>query len=189
MYLVVGLGNPGNEYKMTRHNIGFEAIDYMGVKNGVKINKLKFKGVFGQTNIKGEKVIFLKPQTYMNLSGDSIVEFCNFYKIPYENVIVISDDTALERGRIRIRQKGGAGGHNGLKSIIYRLKTENFPRIRIGIGSASNENMDMVDFVIGRFTKDEIPVLENAIIKASEAVIDIIENGVGYAMNKHNSKT
>ncbi len=188
MYLVVGLGNPGNEYRMTRHNIGFEAIDYIAVKNRVKINKLKFKGVYGQATIKGEKVIFLKPQTYMNLSGDSIVEFCNFFKIPYENVIVISDDMSLERGRIRIRTKGGAGGHNGLKSIIYRLKTENFPRIRIGIGSAANENMDMVDFVIGRFTKDEIPVLEGAIIKTSDAVIDIIENGIDYAMNKHNTK-
>ena len=188
MYLVVGLGNPGNEYRMTRHNIGFEAIDYIAVKNRVKINKLKFKGVYGQTNIKGEKVIFLKPQTYMNLSGDSIVEFCNFFKIPPENVIVILDDMSLERGRIRIRTKGGAGGHNGLKSIIQRLKTEEFARIRIGIGSAANENMDMVDFVIGRFTKDEIPVLEKAIIKTSDAVIDIIENGIDYAMNKHNTK-
>lgn len=189
MYLVVGLGNPGNEYKMTRHNIGFETIDYIAVKNRVNVNKLKFKGIYGETNIGGEKVILLKPQTYMNLSGDSIVEFCNFFKIPAQNVIVISDDTALERGRIRIRQRGGAGGHNGLKSIINRLKTEEFPRIRIGIGSAANENMDMVDFVIGRFTKDEIPVLETAIIKASEAVIDIIENDIGYAMNKHNTKT
>lgn len=188
MYLVVGLGNPGNEYRMTRHNIGFETIDYIAVKNGVKINKLKFKGVYGESNIKGEKVIFLKPQTYMNLSGDSIIEFCDFYKIPFENVIVISDDTALERGRIRIRQKGGAGGHNGLKSVIYRLKTEKFPRIRIGIGSALNENMDMVDFVIGRFTKDEIPVLEGAIIKTADAVMDIIENGIDYAMNKYNTK-
>ncbi len=188
MYLVVGLGNPGNEYRMTRHNIGFEAIDYIAVKNGVNINKLKFKGIYGEKNIKGEKVIFLKPQTYMNLSGDSIIEFCNFFKIPYENVIVISDDMSLERGRIRIRTKGGAGGHNGLKSIINRLKTEEFGRIRIGIGSAANENMDMVNFVIGRFTKDEIPVLEKAIIKTADAVIDIIENGIDYAMNKHNTK-
>lgn len=188
MYLIAGLGNPGNEYRMTRHNIGFETLDYMSVQNDFKINKLKFKGLFGEMNRKGEKIIFLKPQTYMNLSGDSIIEFVNFYKIPPENVIVISDDTAMERGRIRIRAKGGAGGHNGLKSIIYQLKTENFPRIKIGIGSAANANMEMTDFVLGRFDKDEIPVLENAIIKASKAVFDIIDNGVDYTMNKYNSK-
>lgn len=188
MYLVAGLGNPGNEYRMTRHNIGFETIDYIAGQNGVKINKLKFKGVFGELNYKGEKIILLKPQTYMNLSGDSIIEFANFYKIPAENIIIISDDTSLERGRIRLRQRGGAGGHNGLKSVIFQLKTENFPRIKIGIGSAANENMELTDFVLGRFTKDEIPVLESAILKASNAVFDIITNGIDYAMNKHNSK-
>lgn len=188
MYLVVGLGNPGSEFRMTRHNIGFEAVDYIAVKNGVKINKLKFKGMYGETRIKGEKVIFLKPQTYMNLSGDSISEYCEFFKIPPQNVIVVVDDMSLERGRLRIRTRGGAGGHNGLKSIIYKLQTEEFIRIRIGIGSASNANMDMVNFVIGKFKREEVPVVEKAIIKASEAIIDIVENGVDYAMNKYNTK-
>lgn len=188
MYLVVGLGNPGNEYKMTRHNIGFEIIDYIAAQKGVKVNKLKFKGIYGEINIQKEKIILLKPQTYMNLSGDSVVEFCNFFKIKPENVIVISDDTALERGRIRIRPKGGAGGHNGLKSIIFQLKTEEFPRIKVGIGAAANSNMEMTDYVLGRFSKDEIPVLENAIIKTSNAVFDIIDNGIDYSMNKYNSK-
>ena len=188
MYLVVGLGNPGNEYKMTRHNIGFEVIDYIAAQKGVKVNKLKFKGIYGELNILGEKVILVKPQTYMNLSGSCVVEFCNFYKIPPENVIVINDDTSLERGRIRIRQKGGAGGHNGLKSIISNLRTEVFPRIKVGIGSAANANMELTDFVLGKFTKDEIPILENAIIKTSKAVFDIIEKGMDYAMNQNNNK-
>ena len=136
----------------------------------------------------GQDLWLVKPQTYMNLSGDSVIEFVNFYKIPIQNVIVISDDTALERGRIRIRAKGGAGGHNGLKSIIYQLRSEDFVRIRMGIGSAANENTELADFVLGRFNKDEIPVLENAIIKTSDAVFDIIDNGVDYTMNKYNSK-
>ena len=188
MYLIVGLGNPGNEYRMTRHNIGFETIDYITAQNNVKVNKLKFKGISGELNYRGEKLIFLKPQTYMNLSGDSVIEFSNFYKIPPENIIIISDDTSLERGAIRIRARGGAGGHNGLKSIIYQLKTENFARIRVGIGSAVNANMELTDFVLGRFTKDEIPVLENAIAKASKAVFDIIDNGIDHAMNLYNCK-
>ena len=188
MYLVVGLGNPGNEYKMTRHNIGFELIDYMTAQKGVSVQKLKFKGLSGEMAYKGDKIIFLKPQTYMNLSGDSVVEYCNFYKIPPQNVIVISDDTALERGRMRIRSKGGAGGHNGLKSIIYRLQSEEFIRVRIGIGSAANENIELTDFVLQRFAKDEIPILERTMIKASDAIFDIIENGVDHAMNNYNIK-
>lgn len=188
MYLIAGLGNPGNEYRMTRHNIGFETIDYITAQHNVKVNKLKFKGLYGELNYKGKKIIFLKPQTYMNLSGNSVIEFANFYKIPPENIIIISDDTSLERGRIRLRSHGGAGGHNGLKSIIFQLKTENFPRIKIGIGSAVNANMELTDFVLGRFTKDEIPVLENAMIKASKAVFDIIDNDIDHAMNLYNVK-
>lgn len=188
MYLIVGLGNPGTEYRMTRHNIGFETLDYIAAQHDFKINKIKFKGMYGDIVYNGEHLIFLKPQTYMNLSGSSVIEFCNFYKIPPENVIVISDDTTLERGRIRLRPKGGPGGHNGLKSIIHHLQTEEFPRIKVGIGSASNAGMELTDFVLGRFTKDEIPVLESAIIRASNAVFDIIDNGVDYAMNANNNK-
>ena len=188
MYLVAGLGNPGKQYDMTRHNIGFEVIDYMAEKLDVKVNKLKFKALYGETKIGMEKVLLVKPQTYMNLSGDSIRDFCNFYKIPPENVIIINDDIAIEAGRLRVRSKGSAGGHNGLKSIIYQLNSDNFPRIRVGVGAPKHEDYDLADFVLGRFSKEEIPVLEESIIKASKAVEEIIKNNIDSAMNKFNSK-
>ena len=188
MYIIAGLGNPGREYDMTRHNIGFEVIDYIAEKLNVKVNKLKFKALYGETKIGQEKVYLIKPQTYMNLSGDSIREFCSFYKIPPENVIIISDDISLSAGRIRIRPKGSAGGHNGLKSIIYQLNSDNFPRIRIGVGAPGHKDYDLADFVLGRFTKDEIPVLEEAIINASKAAEEIIKSGIDRAMNRYNSK-
>ena len=186
MYVVVGLGNPGNEYRMTRHNIGFEVIDYMAASMSVKINKIKFKAVYGECNIAGEKVVLLKPQTYMNLSGNSVREICEYYKIMPENVIVICDDIALETGKIRIRAKGGAGGHNGLKSIIYNLRSEEFVRIRMGVGAPKTDEWDLADFVLGKFGKNDIPVMETAITRAMSAVSDIIKEDVGYAMNKYN---
>lgn len=186
MYIVVGLGNPGKQYDMTRHNIGFETIDYMADKYNKKINKIKFKGVFGECNLSGEKVILLKPQTYMNLSGESVREICAFYKVPAENVIVICDDISLETGKLRIRAKGSAGGHNGLKSIIYNLQSEEFVRIRMGVGAPANEGWDLADFVLSRFSKDDIPVMETAIKRATDAVFDIINKDVSYAMNKYN---
>lgn len=186
MYLVAGLGNPGSQYDMTRHNIGFATIDYIANENNINIKKLKFKALYGELNLKGEKVLFVKPQTYMNLSGESIREFCTFYKIPPENVIILCDDISIEPGKIRIRRKGSAGGHNGLKSIIYQLTSEDFVRIRIGVGNPSHKDYDLADYVLGRFGKDEIPVLEDAIIKASKAVFEIINNNVDSAMNKYN---
>lgn len=188
MYLIAGLGNPGSNYDMTRHNIGFHTIDYIADELGVKIKKLKFKALYGECTIGGEKVIFAKPQTYMNASGDSIAEFVSFYKIPVENIIIISDDISLETGRIRVRAKGSAGGHNGLKSIIYRLNSDKFPRVRIGIGAPPHEGYDLADYVLGRFGKDEIPVLEEAIIKAYKAICEIITNGTESAMNKYNAR-
>ena len=187
-WLIVGLGNPGKQYEMTRHNIGFHTIDYIADKLGVKITKLKNKAIYGEGNIGGHKVLLVKPQTYMNLSGDSLVEFVKFYKIPIENVIVISDDIDLPVGKLRIRAKGSAGGHNGLKSIIARLGGENFARVRIGVGAPTHEDYDLADFVLGRFAKDEIPVLEDAIIKADKAIAEIVARGVSSAMNKFNSK-
>lgn len=186
MYLIAGLGNPGREYEMTRHNIGFEAIDYIADKCAVKVKKLKFKGLFEKTKIGGEDVILLKPQTYMNLSGDSIRDFSAFFKIPPEKIIVISDDIYLDEGRIRIRKNGSAGGHNGLKSIIYQLNSDNFIRIRIGVGEQQEKGQELADFVLSRFTKSQIPILEQAIINASNAVLEIIKNGVESAMNKFN---
>ena len=188
MYLVAGLGNPGKEYDMTRHNIGFHTIDYIADKLGVKIKKLKYKAIYGECDINGEKVLLVKPLTYMNLSGESISEFVKFFKIPTENVIIISDDIALETGRIRIRKKGSAGGHNGLKNIIYMLNSENFNRIRIGVGAPTHPDYDLKDFVLGRFTKDEIPVLEESIIKSYNAVEEIIKRGADSAMNKFNGQ-
>ncbi len=186
MYLVAGLGNPGTGYDMTRHNIGFEVIDYIADQYNVKVKKLKFKGLFAETNISGEKVILLKPQTYMNLSGESIRDFAAFYKIPTENIIVINDDIYLDTGRMRIRAKGSAGGHNGLKSIIYQLNSDMFPRIRIGVNSPLREKAELADFVLGRFSKEEIPVLEDVIIRAKKSVEEIIANGIESAMNKYN---
>ena len=188
MYLVAGLGNPGKQYDMTRHNIGFHTIDYIADELGVKIKKLKYKAIYGECDINGEKVILVKPQTYMNLSGESISEFVKFFKIPTENVIIISDDIALETGRIRIRKKGSAGGHNGLKNIIYMLNSENFNRIRIGVGAPTHPDYDLKDFVLGRFTKEEIPVLEESIIKSYKAVVEIIKRGADSAMNKFNGQ-
>ena len=188
MFIIAGLGNPGLRYHMTRHNIGFHTIDYMADNLNVKVNKSKYNALYGETEIEGEKTLLIKPQTFMNLSGDSIIDFVKFYKIPVENVIVISDDVSLETGRIRVRAKGSAGGHNGLKSIIYQLRSEDFPRIKIGVGAPPNPGYNLADYVLGRFTKDEIPVLEEAIIKASKAACEIIKSGTASAMNLYNSR-
>lgn len=188
MYIIAGLGNPGKQYDMTRHNIGFHTIDYIADEYGVKLTKLKFKAVYGETSIGGEKAYLVKPQTYMNLSGDSIAEMAQFYKIPPERIIVINDDISLETGRIRVRGKGSAGGHNGLKSIIYRLNSDAFVRVKMGVGAPKHEDYDLADFVLGRFTRDEIPIMEDAIRTAKTAVEEIIKNGVESAMNKCNAK-
>ena len=186
MYLVAGLGNPGKQYEMTRHNIGFHTIDYIADKLRVKVKKLKFKALYGECEIAGEKVLLVKPQTFMNLSGESIGEFAQFYKLSPQNIIIINDDISLDTGRIRVRPKGSAGGHNGLKSIIYHLRSDEFPRVKMGVGAPKHEGYDLADFVLGRFTKDEIPIMEDAIIKAALAVEEIIKNGTSSAMNKYN---
>ncbi len=188
MYLVIGLGNPGRQYDMTRHNIGFHTIDYIADEYNVKINKLKYKALYGECEISGEKTYLIKPQTYMNLSGESIIDFVNFFKVPIENVIVISDDINIDTGRLRIRPKGSAGGHNGLKSIIYMLQSDEFPRIRMGVGAPKHDDYELADFVLGRFTKEEIPIMEDAIKRAKSAVEEIIKNGPQSAMNKFNGK-
>ena len=186
MYLIAGLGNPGREYEMTRHNIGFEVIDYIAGRHGIKVKKLKFKSLYQKAELCGEEVILLKPQTYMNLSGESIRDFAAFFKIPTEKIIVISDDIYLDEGRIRIRKGGSAGGHNGLKSIIYQLGADNFIRIRIGVGKKENEREELADFVLSRFTKEQIPILEKAIENAEQALLEILSHGVESAMNKFN---
>ena len=188
MYVIVGLGNPGREYADTKHNVGFMVIDKLADQYNIDVTKFKHKAFVGDGIISGKKVMLVKPQTYMNLSGDSVGEMAQFYKIPPENIIVINDDISLDVGRIRVRPKGSAGGHNGLKSIIYRLNSDTFPRVKMGVGAPKHEDYDLADFVLGRFTKEEIPVMEDAIVKAEKAVAEIIKNGVQSAMNKYNGK-
>ncbi|MBO5007261.1 MAG: aminoacyl-tRNA hydrolase [Clostridia bacterium] len=186
MYLIAGLGNPEKKYEATRHNIGFETIDLLAHKMGISLNKIKHKAVFGDGMISGEKVIIAKPQTYMNLSGESIRDIVNFYKIPVENVIIVCDDINLEIGRIRIRPKGSDGGHNGLKSIIYQLASDGFVRIRMGVGAPKGEHYNLADYVLGKFSKEEIEILTPTANRVVDAVELIIRKDTAAAMNKFN---
>ncbi len=185
MYIVVGLGNPGKKYVGNRHNIGFIVVDYLSGKHGFKVNKIKHKALMGECRIGVEKVIFAKPQTYMNLSGESVSEIVEFYKIPMNKLIVVYDDADLDTGVIRIRTKGSSGTHNGMKSIIYLLDRDDFPRVRIGIGNPP-PYMDLADYVTSNFLKKEIPIMEDAVIKAAASIEEIIKNGIDIAMNKFN---
>ncbi len=183
MFLIVGLGNPGSQYEDTRHNIGFKVIDNIAKEYNIEINRQKFKGMCGEGFINGEKVILLKPTTYMNLSGESIREVVDFYKISNEDVLVIYDDISLDVGRLRIREKGSAGGHNGIKSIIAHLGTDIFPRIKVGVGQP---NVDLVNYVLGKFTKEEMEVLSESIDASTKAAKEIISGDVKTAMNIYN---
>lgn len=183
MFLIVGLGNPGKEYDNTRHNIGFETIDYISNKYNIEINRKKFKGVCGEGFINNTKVILLKPSTYMNLSGESVAEAVKFYKLEKEEVIIIYDDISLEVGRLRIREKGSAGGHNGIKSIISHLASDVFPRIKIGVGQPKG---GLVSHVLGKFNKEEIEVLKEVVEAVSVGVETIIKDSAKEAMNKLN---
>ena len=186
MYLVAGLGNPEKKYDNTRHNIGFEALKVFCNNAGINLNKTKFKAIYGEGSIGGEKVIAALPQTYMNLSGESIGEIASFYKIPKENIIIVHDDISLELGRVRIREKGSAGGHNGLKSIISHLGGDVFCRIKIGVGAPSHKDYDLADFVLGSFTKEEKTLLEPVLKNVSSAIECIIKESAAKAMNKYN---
>ncbi len=186
MYIIAGLGNPGREYVGTRHNIGFEAVDTVAAKYNIAIKKAKFNALYGEGTINGEKVILVKPQTYMNLSGESIREFKAWYKAEDSEIIIIYDDVSLPTGKLRIRQKGSAGGHNGVKNIIYQLKTDVFPRIKIGVGKPENEDFDMADYVLGKFGKKEVELLVPSAVAVAEAVGVIISQGVDAAMAKYN---
>lgn len=183
MYLVVGLGNPGDKYDKTRHNVGFDIVDLCADKYNFQINRTKFKGVYGEAIICGEKVLFLKPQTFMNLSGESVREISDFYKITNNNIIVIYDDISLEPGTLRIRAKGSAGGHNGIKNIIMHLSTDVFPRIKVGVGQPKGE---LIPHVLGKFSEEERVLARKAFNAATDAVEMIIKSGVPEAMNKFN---
>lgn len=183
MFLIVGLGNPGSQYEDTRHNIGFKVVDNIAKEYNIEFSRQKFKGICGEGFINGEKVILLKPTTYMNLSGESVREVIDFYKLSNENVLVIYDDISLDVGRLRIREKGSAGGHNGIKSIIAHLGTDIFPRIKVGVGQP---NVDLVNYVLGNFSKEEMEVLNESIDASTKAVKDIINDNVKTAMNVYN---
>lgn len=185
-WIVAFLGNPGLKYNGTRHNAGFMAADAMEKKLGVSINKMRFKALTQTADIGGKKVLLMKPQTYMNLSGDAIVQAANFYKVPPERVIVVSDETALPIGRLRIRRGGSAGGHNGLKSVIARLGTDQFPRIRLGVGDKPHPDYDMADWVLSAFKGQDAVDMELVAKKAADAVECYITEGADRAMNRFN---
>ena len=185
-WLVVGLGNPGQKYANTRHNMGFLTVDLLAEKAGVKLNKVKFKSAFNILNFAGCKCLVMKPQTYMNLSGEAVRPAADFYKIPPEHIIVISDDTALDVGKLRIRKSGSAGGHNGLKSIIQHLGTDQFPRIRVGVGKKPHPDYDLADWVLGKFQGEDRKAIAAAVERCADAVECYIQDGPDKAMSRFN---
>ena len=185
-WLLVCLGNPGREYEGTRHNIGFLTADELERREGVKINKLRYRALTGEVRAGGQRVLVLKPQTYMNLSGESVKLAGGVYKIPPDHVLVVSDDVALPLGKLRIRAGGSAGGHNGLKNIIAHLGTDQFPRIRVGVGAPEHPDHEMIDWVIGKFSPAEKKVVDEAVSRALDAVLCVIERGVNEAQNRYN---
>ena len=186
-FLVVGLGNPEPKYDTTRHNAGFMAIDHIAQKTGCKVNQLKFKSLCGMCEIEGKKVMLIKPTTYMNSSGEAVREAAAFYKIPPEKTIIIFDDISLDVGKMRIRRKGSDGGHNGIKSIIYLTGSDQFPRIKVGVG-AKPPKMDLADYVLSRFGAEEQKIMDEAFGEAAEAAVMMMTTGAERAMNHYNAK-
>ena len=185
MYLIVGLGNPETEYSNTRHNMGFDVINMLAKEYNININKTGFKSLYGTGIIEGEKVILCKPQTYMNLSGEAIYEIANFYKIKNEEIIIVYDDIDIEPGKVRIRKKGSAGGHNGMKSVLNYLGTTEIKRVRIGIGKPIYEN-DLINYVINQVKTEDRELLDEGIKKGMESIIEIIKESIDSAMNNIN---
>lgn len=185
-WLIVGLGNPGREYEKSRHNCGFRAVDILADSLGCKIDKLKFQGLYCQTVYNGKKLFLLKPQTYMNLSGRSVLQLSAYFGIPPQRIIVLFDDISLEPGRLRIRPDGSAGGHNGIKSIIQEVGSQDFPRVKIGVGSKPNPNYDLADWVLSSFTAGEEKALAVSLKNAADAALAIIDKGVPEAANRFN---
>lgn len=186
-YLIVGLGNPGRQYELTRHNAGFLFADLLADKNSAKISKIQFKSVTASIDVGGHKCLLMKPQTFMNNSGEAVKQAAAFYKIPPEKIIVVFDDISLPCGKLRIRRKGSAGGHNGIKSIIYHMNSDNFPRVKLGVGEKPHPDYDLADWVLSNFKKDEIPALREAAEKACDAVELIVKGDTDKAMSNFNS--
>ena len=186
-YIIVGLGNPGGEYEATRHNAGFIVIDMLAEECSCAVTKLKFKSLYGTAQIGDKKCILMKPQTYMNNSGEAVRDAAAFYKIPAERIIVISDDVSLDVGKLRIKRKGSDGGHNGLKSIIYQIQSDNFARIKMGVGKKPHPEYDLAAWVLSRFKNDEAQPLKSAAKNACDAIKLIVGEKIDMAMNKFNS--
>lgn len=186
MYVICGLGNPGREYEATRHNMGFTTIDLLADRLGVQVKQLKFKALIGEARIGSEKVLLVKPQTYMNLSGEALRPIMDYYKVEPSHLMVIYDDADLAVGAVRIRPSGSSGSHNGMKSVIYQLQTDKFPRIRIGIGDKGVIPMDR--FVLGHWTEEERPLFAEAVSNAADACVMYVEQGLDKAMNRFNVK-
>ena len=186
-YLIVGLGNPGKKYEATRHNTGFLTVDLLAMKDNIKIDRLKFKSLLGEVNIGGHRCIVAKPQTFMNNSGEAVRDIAQFYKIPPEKIIVIFDDISLSVGKLRIRRKGSDGGHNGIKSIIYHINSDAFPRIKIGVGEKPHPEMELADWVLSPFSQSEQKELRKASDKACEALELLVAGEIDKAMNLYNS--
>lgn len=186
-YIIVGLGNPGGEYEATRHNAGFVVIDMLAEECSCAVTKLKFKSLYGTAQIGDKKCILMKPQTYMNNSGEAVRDAAAFYKIPAERIIVVSDDISLDVGKLRIKRKGSDGGHNGLKSIIYQLQSDNFARIKMGVGKKPHPEYDLAAWVLSRFKNDEAEPLKSAAKNACDAIKLIVGEKIDMAMNKFNS--
>ena len=188
MYIIVGLGNPGKQYAHTRHNVGFDTIDILADKYNISVDIKKHKALCGKGMIGGQKVVLAKPQTFMNLSGESIRELVDFYKIdPEEELIVIYDDISLEPGQLRVRPKGSAGGHNGIKNIIAHLGTQVFKRVKVGVGEKP-KGYDLADYVLGRFSKEDRILMEDAFGRAAEAAVCMMNDSMEHAMNQYNKK-
>lgn len=185
MYLIIGLGNPESDYAETRHNMGFNVINQLAKEYGIQINRKKFNSEYENAIIEGEKVVLIKPQTFMNASGEAVIEFVNFYKVELDKVIIIYDDIDIEPGKIRIRKNGSAGSHNGMKSIVHFLNSTDFSRIRVGIGKPK-ENENMIEYVIGAIPDEEKKSLEDGVNIAKDAIIELLKNGIDSAMNKFN---
>ena len=188
-WLIVGLGNPGKDYAHTRHNAGFRALDLLAGKLGCKVDKGKFQGLYGQVTYEGKKLFLLKPQTYMNLSGRSVLQLSAYYNIPPQRIIVLFDDISLVPGRLRIRADGSAGGHNGIKSIIAELGSQDFPRVKIGVGGKANPEQDLADHVLSGFSSLEEKALSSALERSADAALCIIDKGVPEAANRYNGST
>lgn len=185
-WLIVGLGNPGREYEKTRHNCGFRAVELLAQQLGCKIDRLKFQGLYAQTEYGGKKLFLLKPQTYMNLSGRSVLQLSAFFHIPPQRIIVMFDDISLEPGRLRVRPDGSAGGHNGIKSIIQELGSSDFPRVKIGVGAKPHPDYDLADWVLSTFSAQEEKALAVALDNAVKAALTIVGSGVSEAANRYN---